>query len=100
MGEVKVETGSLTGKINDISNAGSNVKFDGGNVDLSETDINPFVDFKEASALLETAINNYSTIISQDSKAMQNVVDEIEKTDNDMASQIEQNSSMQNSGLN
>ncbi|AVO03097.1 hypothetical protein A9958_12050 [Staphylococcus simulans] len=96
MGEIKVETSSLTGKVSDIASAGSDVKFNSGNVELSQTNIDPFVDFMQASTLLETAMNNYVSIISQDTKAMQNVVNEIEKTDTDMANQIEQNTSAQN----
>ncbi|MHD0398633.1 TIGR04197 family type VII secretion effector [Staphylococcus simulans] len=100
MGEVKVETGSLTGKVSDIASDGASIKFDTGDVELSKTNIDPFVDFMQASALLETAMNNYASIVSQDTKAMQNVVDEIEKTDTDMANQIEQSTSAQNSGPN
>ncbi|MCG7337696.1 TIGR04197 family type VII secretion effector [Staphylococcus sp. ACRSN] len=91
MGEVKVETGSTSGKISEISNSGANVKLSSVSNALSGTDISPFTDFAGAIETLNSAVANYSSIITQDAKAMQTAVDDFENNDNDMANQISEN---------
>ncbi len=93
MGEVKVETGSMTSKISGISNSGANVKIETVSNSLSGTDISPFTDFAGAIETLTSAVANYSSIITQDAKAMQNAVDDFENNDNNMANQISENTS-------
>ncbi|MCG1981756.1 TIGR04197 family type VII secretion effector [Staphylococcus epidermidis] len=91
MGEVKVETGSTSGKISKISSSGTNVKLDSVNNTLSGTDISPFTDFAGAIETLTSAVSNYNSIITQDAKAMQTAVDDFESNDKDIANQISEN---------
>lgn len=94
MGEVKVETGSTSSKISNISSTGGDVKLDSSNDSFSGTNIDPFTGFAGAMEILTNAVSNYNSIISQDAKAMQNAVDDFEDNDNDIANQINGNTTV------
>ncbi|MFW3590178.1 TIGR04197 family type VII secretion effector [Staphylococcus caprae] len=93
MGEVKVETGSTSSKINNISSAGSNIKFNVTNDSLDSTNISPFVGFASAIELVSSAMSNYSSIVTQDATAMNNAVEDFSDNDQNLANQINQNTS-------
>ncbi|EOB8795784.1 TIGR04197 family type VII secretion effector [Staphylococcus aureus] len=94
MGEIKVETSSTIGKIESISNAGSNISFDDVSDSLEYTNISPFTGFAAASSTLTTAISNYHSIITQDTEAMKTAVNDFRDKDADIAGQIDENNNL------
>lgn len=92
MSEIKVETSSTSSEINQISNAGSNIKFTPSNSSLDDTNISPFTGFAAATETLSNAISNYCSIVTQDATAMQTAVKDFEDNDNNIAGQISNNS--------
>ncbi|EJD92744.1 TIGR04197 family type VII secretion effector [Staphylococcus epidermidis] len=92
MSEIKVETDSASSEINQISNAGSNIKFNPSNSSLEDTNLSPFTGFAAAADTLSSAISNYSAIVTQDAAAMQTAVRDFEDNDNNIAGQIGDNS--------
>lgn len=87
MGEVKVETNSAKDEINNIKSAGEDINFKN-DVDLSDTNIEPFTSFKNDADILLEALNNYKSIVSEDTTAMASVVDEFDSNDKEMANDI------------
>ena len=88
MGEIKVETGTTSSKISNITSAGTARQYDAINDSLETTNISPFVEFAAASESLSKAIANYSTIVTQDAKAMQSAVNDFNDNDQYIAGQI------------
>ena len=64
MGEIKVETNSAKDEINNIKSAGEDINFKN-DVDLSDTNIEPFISFKDDADILLEALNNYKSIVSR-----------------------------------
>ena len=52
MGEIKVETGTTSSKISNITSAGTAMQYDAINDSLETTNISPFVEFAAASESL------------------------------------------------
>ena len=78
MGEIKVETNSAKDEINNIKSAGEDINFKN-DVDLSDTNIEPFISFKDDADILLEALNT---------TAMVSVVDEFDINDKEMANDI------------
>lgn len=85
---IKLNKSEVSPKITSISKAGSNLKSSTSKVTLSKTNLDPFTEYVTMFDTLQSALGNYESIISQDTLAMESVVNEIVKNDKEIANKI------------